>query len=145
MKNFLLFAVLLFTSAAIHAQNDPAPTVISTQKHKVVIQLTSGDTLVQKAVIKQITHLLDAAPNSKIEVVCHSNGISFLQLSLTKQADGIRRLKARGVDFVACENSMRDRKLKREDLVAECRTVPVGVLEIIMKQEKHWAYLKAGF
>lgn len=145
MKNILFLAFTLLLSYAANAQANEAPTIVSTKKHKVVIQLTSSDTLVQKAVIRQLGHFLDAAPNSKLEVVCHSNGITFLQKSLTKQGDKIRELKARGVDFVACENSMRDRKLKREDLVAECRTVPVGVLEIVMKQEKKWAYLKAGF
>lgn len=144
MKNFLFLAAVLLFASATWAQSD-TPRVVSMKKHKVIIQLTSSDTLVQKAVIKQITHLLDAAPNAKIEVVCHSNGISLLQTSLTKQGDKIKALKARGVDFAACENTMRERKIKREDLVAECRTVPSGVLEIVMKQEKHWAYLKAGF
>ena len=118
--------------------------MVSTKKHKIVIQLTSNDTVVQKSVIKQLNNILRAAPNTKIEVVCHNNGLTFLQTATTKQADNIRALSARGVDFVACENTMRDRKVKREDLLGVCRIVPAGVVEIMLKQEKKWAYLKAG-
>lgn len=110
----------------------------------MIIQLTSGDTTAQKSLVKQLGNILRAAPNTKIEVVCHNNGITFLQTATTKHAAQIRELSARGVDFVACENTMRDRKVKREELLGECRTVPAGVVEIMLKQEKKWAYLKAG-
>ncbi len=145
MKNFLFLAFALLSLSATSAQSTAPSPVMSTQKHKVVFQLASNDTLVHKALIKQLTNFLNAAPNSKLEVVCHNNGITFLQNGVTKQADKIRELKARGVDFVACENTMRERKIKREDLMAECRTVPAGLVEIVMKQEKKWAYIKAGF
>lgn len=141
-KITFLLATLLFASA-VFAQSDEN-AVVSTKKHKIVIQSTSNDTVVQKSVVKQLNNILRAAPNTKIEVVCHNNGLTFLQTATTKQADNIRALSARGVDFVACENTMRDRKVKREDLLAVCRIVPAGVVEIMLKQEKKWAYLKAG-
>ena len=142
MKYLFFFLFLIITVAPIAAQND-AP-VVTTKKLKVVFQLTSGDTLAQKALSKQIHNFLTAAPNARIEVVCHNNGISFLQIASTKQADKIKELKAKGVDFVACENTMRERKIKREELLAECRTVPAGVVEVVIKQDKGWAYIKAG-
>ena len=141
-KITFLLAALLFATTTF-AQSEVG-VVVSTKKHKVVIQLTTNDTVAQKSLVKQLNNILRAAPNTKIEVVCHNNGITFLQTTITKQADKIRELSARGVDFVACENSMRDRKIKREELLGECRTVPAGVVEIILKQEKKWAYLKAG-
>lgn len=141
MKHLLfLFCVLAFPLLSV-AQDQ----VVDKKKHKVVFQLTSNDTLVQKSLVKQIRNVQTAAPNTKIEVVCHSNGITFLQTAQSKQTAGIQELKKTGVDFVACENSMRERKIKREELVAECRTVPAGLVEIIDKQEKGWAYVKAGF
>lgn len=136
----LLFA-LLFLPLLSLAQNQP----VDKKKHKVVIQLTSNDTLVHKALIKQIRNVQAAAPNTKIEVVCHNNGITFLQAAVSKQCPAIAECKQSGVDFVACENTMRERKIIREELVAECRTVPAGLVEIIDKQEKGWAYVKAGF
>jgi uncharacterized protein len=143
MKKISFLLIALLFAAAAQAQNDETE-VVSTKKHKVIIQLTSNDTLAQKSLIKQLGNMLRAAPNTKIEVVCHNNGISFLQTATTKQADKIREFSARGVDFVACGNTMRERKIKREELIGECRIVPAGVVEIILKQEKKWAYIKAG-
>ncbi len=144
MKQLLSLALFLLFAASMQAQSD-APVVVSMKKHKVVFQLTSSDTLVHKSLVKQLHNFLTAAPNAKLEVVCHNNGITFLQQDVTKQGDKIRELKALGVDFVACENTLRERKIKKESLVKECRTVPAGVLEIVMKQEKGWSYIKAGF
>ncbi len=135
-----LFILLgLFISFSASSQ------VMTEEKLKVVFQLTSNDTLVHKALVKQLNNLLTAAPNVRAEVVCHNNGISFLQSAVTKQSAGISELAAKGIDFVACENTLRERKIKKEDLVDDIRTVPAGLVEIILKQKDNWAYIKAGF
>lgn len=141
MKHLLFIYIALAFPLISVAQNQ----AVDKKKHKVVFQLTSNDTLVHKALIKQIRNVQAAAPNTKIEVVCHNNGITLLQTAQSKQTAGVQELKKAGVDFVACENTMRERKIKREELMAECRTVPAGLVEIIDKQEKGWAYVKAGF
>lgn len=142
-KTHLLLAFVLASTAAVFAQNGP-PAVVTNKKLKVVFQLTTSDTLAQKALVKQCFNFLTAAPKARIEVVCHNNGITFLQAATTRQGDKIRELAGRGVDFVACENTMRERKIRREELLATCRTVPAGVVELVMKQDKGWAYIKAG-
>ncbi len=136
----LTFFLSLLVTAPITAQT----AEVDNTPYKIVIQLTSGDTAVHRSVTKQINNLLTGAPKSQIEVVCHNQGISFLVTAKTLQAEKVRELKARGVVFAACENSMRDRKIKREELLPEATTVPSGVLEIVKKQRKKWAYLKAG-
>ena len=130
----------LWAASSISAQT----AEVDNTPYKIVIQLTSGDTAVQHSVVKQIKNLLTGAPKSQIEVVCHNQGISFLVTTKTLQAEKVRELKARGVMFAACENTLRDRKIKREELLPEATTVPSGVLEIVKKQRKKWAYLKAG-
>jgi intracellular sulfur oxidation DsrE/DsrF family protein len=143
MFKYFFFFLLLSAPALTHAQSE-AP-VVTTKKLKVVFQLTTGDTLAQKALVKQLGNFLTAAPNAKLEVVCHNNGISFLQAAVTKQGEKIKDLSAKGVDFVACENTLRERKIKKEELLTTCRTVPAGVVEVVLKQDKGWAYIKAGF
>ncbi len=142
MKNLFFCFTLLLLASSLNAQQD-AP-ILDKKQHKVVIQLTSNDTSVHKAVVRQIANILEAAPNSKIEVVCHSNGISFLLTAQTKQAAKIADLSSKGVEFKACQNTMRERKLQPEELVPQSGFVPSGVMEVIKKQEKHWAYLRAG-
>lgn len=136
---FLLFVALL-TVSTLFAQN-PEP---DNTPYKIVFQLTSADTLVHRSLIKQLNNALTAAPKAQLEVVCHNAGIYFLVTSKTLQSEGIRTLKARGVDFVGCENTLRERKIKREELLPEVRTVPAGIIEIVKKQRKKWAYIKAG-
>lgn len=140
MKNSLFLLLLILSSQGAFGQNE-APAV-TTEKLKVVFQLTSNDTLLQKSLVRQLNNFLTAAPRARLEVVCHNNGISFLQTAVTRQAEKIKELKARGVDFVACENTLRERKIRREELLSECRTVPAGVVEIVLKQKKKWAYIK---
>jgi intracellular sulfur oxidation DsrE/DsrF family protein len=135
---FSFILLMLTVATAMQAQNpDNTP-------YKIVFQLTSADTAVQRAVIKQITNVLNAAPKSQIELVCHNAGISILVTEKTYQAEKIKMLRAQGVAFVACENTMRDRNIKREALVPEATTVPSGIVEIVKKQRKKWAYIKAG-
>jgi intracellular sulfur oxidation DsrE/DsrF family protein len=85
--------------------------VVTDEKLKVVFQLTSNDTLVHKALVKQLNNLLTAAPNARVEVVCHNNGITFLQSAVTKQSAGIREL-ASGRHRLCC---LREYPARAED------------------------------
>lgn len=140
----LRFVLLLLLALPISIAAQTETQVVTNKKLKVVFQLTTADTLSQKALIKQLNNFLKAAPNAQLEVVCHNNGITFLQSNVTKQAEGIKALAARGVDFVACENTLRERKIDKKDLLPEISFVPAGVVEIVLKQDKGWAYIKAG-
>ena len=143
MRSNLFFLLLLLAPCIAFSQNNTP--VVTQKKLKVVFHLTTSDTLAHKSLMKQCHNFLTAAPKARIEVVCHNNGIALLQQSATKQAEQISALSAKGVDFVACENTMRERKIKREELVTTCRTVPAGVVEVVLKQEEGWSYIKAGF
>ena len=90
-------------------------------------------------------YAVEFVPKTKIEVVCHSNGITFLQTNTTQQAHQIKELTARGVVFAACENTIRERKIDKKDILSEAVFVPVGILEVTDKELSGWAYLKAGF
>ena len=143
--NKLLVLSLFMLISAIKMTAQTTPSVQNLKKYKIVIQLTNGDTAVHRATVKQIFNALAAAPNSKIEVVCHNNGISFLQTAKTFQGDKIKELKGKGVVFVACENTLRERKIDKTEIVPEAGFVPAGIIEVVDKQTKGWSYLKAGF
>ncbi len=46
--------------------------------------------------------------------------------------------------MVVCENTMRQKKIQKSQLLPFLETVPMGIGEIILKQEQGWAYIKAG-
>jgi len=142
MKNYVLLTIALFIGTFMQAQN--SADVVSMDVHKVVIQLTSADTNVHKTMVKQLGNLLTAAPNAKIEVVCHSAGLDILRTKLTVVYPKLKELNGRGVKFVACENTLKERKISKEEIIPESGYVKAGILEVIMKQEEGWSYIRAG-
>ena len=142
MKNYVFLFIALFIGSFLRAQS--ASDVVSNDEHKVVMQLTSADTTVHKVLVKQLGNLLAAAPNSKIEVVCHSAGLDILRTKLTVVYPKLKELNGKGVKFVACENTLKERKISKEEIIPESGYVKAGILEVIMKQEEGWSYIRAG-
>lgn len=126
------------------AQESSSEKVVDTEKHQVVMQVTQGDSLYQLSVIGQIRNIKKALPNAEIEGVCHSQGLPMLVASQTKVAKHIEELSQQRVIFAACENTMHRHKIKKEELVPQVTTVPSGLVEIILKQEAGWIYVKGG-
>lgn len=113
-------------------------------EHKIVFQLTSSDTLAHKALMKQLGNILVLSPTSKLEVVCHGPGLSMLVNQTSMVSKKVTELSQRGVDFMACQFSMKERKVSKEELIANAIVVPGGIIEIVQKQEQGWSYIKAG-
>ncbi len=132
----ILFSLLLCLGASAYAQ---APA------HHIVFALTSGDEADWKLTLGNIRNLIAALPvdSTEVEVVAYGPGISFVRKGSSADAD-IQALEAKHVRFVACENSMRMQKMTFADLVAGVSPVPSGIVEVVMKQEHGWTYIKAG-
>ncbi len=142
MKYIIFLTTLLCSNTAFWAQTSSSE--IDLEQHKIVMQLTSGDTNVHKMVVRQIANILAAAPNSKIEVVCHASGINMLVTLQTRVQAKIIELRMKGVEFVACENTLLEKKMTKEEIIPEAGYVKVGVLEIVRKQEQGWSYIRAA-
>ena len=141
MKNrtILFFFILSMISIASIAQKKP-------NKHKIVFQFTNGaDTLQQKAIINQLNNLTTHWPAAKYEVVIHSMGLPFVMSGKSKQIQAIKALRAKGVRFLVCENTLKSQKIAKDQLILEVEYVPVGIAEIVEKQEQGWTYIKGGF
>jgi intracellular sulfur oxidation DsrE/DsrF family protein len=136
-------AVVLFTllSFAIKAQTNAD---IQKPEHKIIFQLTSGDTTAHKQLIKQFTNILSVSPTTKIEVVCHGAGLDMLVSDKTIVEDEIKILSQKGVVFNACEFSIKERKVDRSKIISSAGFVPAGIIAIVSKQEQGWSYIKAG-
>lgn len=112
---------------------------------KIIFQLTTDDTLAHKALMKQLTNITSVEPGVMIEVVCHGPGLSILQKSKSKVQDKIAHFTSKGVTFKACEFSMSERNVPREDILDEAGFVQAGIVHIVKKQKEGWNYIKAGF
>ncbi|MBL0102122.1 MAG: DsrE family protein [Saprospiraceae bacterium] len=113
--------------------------------HKIVFQMVSKDTADHNAMVRQLFNIQKLAPDTKLEVVCHGPGINFIQKEKSLVLSKLEELASSNVDFVACEFTMQQKNIKKEQLMDKCRTVPGGILEIVEKQEQGWSYIKAGY
>ena len=87
-------------------------------------------------------NILKEVPDAKVEVVCHGAGISLLVQDETKHADKVLELIGKEVSFVACENTLKDKSIPKEKLLAGVTTVPAGAVEIISRQQEGYSYFK---
>ena len=138
MKKFLAFIVLLLAVLGTNAQS-------RTPEHRIVIQLTSGDTTVYAGLFKQMNNLTSGWGDSvTIEVVCHGPGVNFLMTAKQAYPEKIYAFQKKGIRFVVCENTLRERKIDRSEIMPGMDYVRMGIAEIVLKQEQGWSYIKAG-
>lgn len=114
-------------------------------QHKIIFQLTTDDSLAHKALMKQLNNITTVAPGTKIEVVCHGPGLNMLVMGKTTVQEKIGQMKMKDVVFMACEFSMSERNVPKEKIIPEAGFVKAGIIEIVMKQEQGWSYIKSGF
>lgn len=120
-------------------------SLLNAQSHRIVMQLTSDNPEVHKGLMKQLSNLTEGWKDSvAIEVVCHGPGIQLLMSENTTQKEAIYAMKKRGVDFVACENTMKAKNIPKEAFLEDIHYVMMGIAEIVIKQEQGWSYIKAG-
>lgn len=141
-KRIRLAAIISLFALQGWAQN----TSGTVSQHRIVMQLSSNDTLVWKGLMNNLKHLKAGWGDSVvIEVVAHGPGLDFLTKGKTTQQEKISHFKQMGITFIACENTMMERKIPKETIIAEATFVKMGIGEIVRKQELGWSYIKAGF
>ena len=100
--------------------------------------------------LRNIRNHLDVAPDTKIVVVTHAEGIDFLMDNARDAknpdidyASLISALKARGVRFEVCEITLRNRNLKKDQFNMDAEFTPSGVVRVarLQSREGH-AYIK---
>jgi uncharacterized protein len=98
--------------------------------------------------LRNIRNHLNADPKAKIVVVAHAAGINFL-LRDAKDANGnpfevtVQDLVSRGVEFRACEYTLKSRNIDPKNVIEEAKLVPSGVAEVARLQaQEGFVYLK---
>lgn len=143
---FLIFLTVLLSIGGLSAQNKGKSTPKKAKTYKIVFQMVSKDTADHSALVRQLNNIQKLAPGTKLEVVCHGPGMSFIHKEKSLVLDKLKDLAVvHKVDFVGCEFTMQQKNIKREQLLDECRTVPGGILEIVDRQDNGWRYIKSGY
>lgn len=116
---------------------------------KVVYHIDNAEAQATKG-LRNVRNHLDVAPDTKIVVVTHAEGIDFLMEGAKDKKNPdidypslVSALKARGVRFEVCEITLRNRNLKKEQFIMDADFTPSGVVRIGQLQAReHYAYIK---
>lgn len=137
MKRLLLVACLAVLGPAVaRAQAHP---------YRVAFDLTSRDTLDQKAVLRWIKEVGTAAPTADIEVVMYGKGFELVTAGRSPfGAEVIEAMKNPRVAFKVCEIALKNNGVEKSQLLRGVQTVPDGIHELVIKQQEQWGYIKVG-
>ena len=116
---------------------------------KVVYHIDAAESQATKG-LRNIRNHLDVAPETKIVVVTHAEGVDFLLEGARDKKNPnidygslVSALKARGVRFEVCEITLRNRNLRKDQFSMDAEFTPSGVVKIGQLQAREgYAYIK---
>jgi len=135
MKRALLVGLFALASLGfVQAQRQP---------YRVVFDLTSRDSLEQKAVLRWIKEVSTSSPKAQMEVVMYAKGFDLVMPERSAYiADVKEAMKNPNVAFKVCAIALKNNNVDKSQLLAGVGTVPDGIYEIVSKQQEHWGYIK---
>jgi intracellular sulfur oxidation DsrE/DsrF family protein len=137
---FLLVGIFSFSQSS-----DVSKVADDKKTHRIVFQITTPDTVAYRALTRQLNNVLTHWPAAQIEVVAHNKGIGLLEKKKSNVPGELAALKAKGVQFMACEQTLKQLKLEKTDILPDAGFVERGIVHVVERQEAGWAYIKGGF
>lgn len=135
MKRMLVIASVALLSLGL-ARAKPQP-------YRVVFDLTSRDTLDQKAVLRWLKEVGGSSPEAKMEVVMYAKGFELVMPDRSQFAADVKEaMKNPNVSFRVCAIALKNNSVDKSQLLAGVETVPDGIHELVMKQQDGWGYIK---
>ena len=97
--------------------------------------------------LRNIKNHLDSDPSAQITAVTHANGVDFLMTDAMDRNGNpyeiaVQELVRRGVKFEVCEITLTNRKLKKDQFIAEASFTTSGVVRLAKLQHQGFAYIK---
>src|SRR5216110_2700369 len=109
MRRILFAWFLMLTPCVAQAQSQP---------YRVVFDLTSRDTLEQKAVLRWIREVGASSPNAQMEVVMYGKGFELVMPERSAYiADVKEAMKNPNVTFKVCAIALRNNSVDARQLV----------------------------
>ena len=135
MRRILFVALFaLFSAGVVQAQAQP---------YRVAFDLTSRDSLEQKAVLRWLREVGTSSPNAQMEVVMYAKGIELVMPERSPYtADVKEAMKSPNVTFKVCAIALKNNGVDKSQLLPGVQVVPDGIYELVSKQQDHWGYIK---
>lgn len=100
------------------------------------------------AALRNLANHLQAAPEAKVVVVAHNNGVDFLLAGASDEAGQpfeatVRKYRRQGVEFRVCRNTLVRRGIADSQVIPEANLVPSGIAEIgRLQSQEGYAYMR---
>lgn len=138
----VLFALALLASVAALAGESV---------HKIVMHVDENDPQRMNLVLNNAANInkyyMDKGEEAEIEIVTYGPGLVMLEANKSPVKDRIKSIAQNfdNIKFRACGNTMAKIKKKTGKdvaLVPEATVVPSGVVQLVMRQEEGWKYIR---
>jgi intracellular sulfur oxidation DsrE/DsrF family protein len=134
-KILLILAVLSFNYCCEAQQKD----------YRVVFDMSSGDSVSQQALVREVDIIKTSSPEANVEVVVYGKGLSLIIKDKSMHTEAIQKLLAmKDVSFKVCSITMQRNKVDKTQLITGVEPVPDGIYELISKQREGWGYIKVA-
>jgi len=130
----LLLAILLSLTALSAAAQ---------QKQRVVFQVSDNDPAKWGLALNNARNVQQdlGKDNVEIEIVAYGPGLGMLKAE-SKVADRLAQALDNNVGLLACENTMTNTKVSRDDMYGGIAYVKAGVTHLMKRQQEGWAYIR---
>ena len=110
---------------------------------KVVIQVSDNDVAKWNLALNNAKNIQKdlGKDNVNMAIVAFGPGIGMLKAD-AEVANRVAEAAESGVKVLACQNTMRNQKLNKEDMHGSIGYVPSGVVELMQRQHQGFAYLR---
>ena len=133
-------AVLLGTAASLAAPSAAAQT----GANRALFQVSDNDPQRWNIILNNLQNLRDGVGGEpvEIELVAYGPGILMMKADSPVRSRVEEAIRA-GVTVNVCQNTMGAMKLQPSDMLPQASYVPSGVVEVMRKQQKGWAYIRS--
>ena len=111
--------------------------------NRVVIQVSDNDPAKWNLALNNARNLQSdlGAANVQIEIVAYGPGLNMVK-SGSAVASRIDESVLGGMNIVACENTMANTRITKEQILPGVNYVGAGVVQIMRRQQQGWSYLR---
>lgn len=140
----MFFALISLLTMAFSATAKDAADSASAGKQKMVIQVSDNSPGKWNLALNNAMNAQNAlgGPDKvDVEIVVYGPGIGMLKMD-SEVGNRVETVLGKGVKVVACQNTMRAKKLTKDDMLPSIGYVPAGVIEIMYKQQQGYSYIR---
>lgn len=138
LLSLALTAMLIAPIAGANAQTAPAE-----RPHKVVFQVSDAEPAKWNLTLNNARNVQQDLGRERvaIEIVAYGPGIGMLKADSVAGARITDALSS-GISVVACENTMTNQKITRDEMLPKIGYVGAGVVQLMQRQKEGYAYVR---